>query len=395
MMAETTPSTSIASHFAMLSDPRQAMNQEHLLLDSLVIAICGVIAGGDDWVAVADFGQAKADWFRRFLALPPGIPSPDTGWRVFRFMDPEQFQTCFLTWMQAVSWVTQGQVVAIDGQNLGRSHEQGLGKAAIHMVSAWASAHRLILGQRQVDEKSNELTVIPALLAVLDRSGCIVTIDAMGCQTEIAQTIVDKEADYLLALKENHGTLYEDVTLLFDDLTSSNFTAYAYDHAKTVDKDHGRIEVRQAWTITDPALLRDLRTSAKWPKLHALVKVQAERYVGAQHPLATRYYLSSWHATAADRLAATRTHWSIENGCHWLLDIAFREAECRLRKDHGAQNVAILRHIALTCLNQERSAKVGVKNKRLRTAWDHDYLVTVLATLFPEVAIALDDHPGA
>jgi predicted transposase YbfD/YdcC len=383
MLEASNPSASIASHFATLSDPRQAMNQEHLLLDIVVIAICAVIAGADDWVAVADFGQAKAAWFQRFLALPHGIPAHDTFWRVFRFLDPEQFQSCFLHWIQAVSCVTQGQVIAIDGKKLRRSQDKGLGKQAIHMVSAWASANGLTLGQRKVDDKSNEITAIPALLAVLDLSGCIVTIDAMGCQTEIAQTIVEQDAEYLLALKENQGTLYEDVTLLFDDLAQSNFTAYAYDHAKTVDKDHGRIEVRQAWTITDPAVLRGLRTSKKWPKLHALVKVQAERYLGGQPSLATRYYISSWHAPATDLLLATRTHWSIENSCHWVLDIAFREDECRLRKDHGAQNFAILRHIALNCLKQEPSAKVGIKNKRLRAAWDHDYLLTVLATLFP------------
>jgi predicted transposase YbfD/YdcC len=382
MREESKPGASIVSHFGRLTDPRQAMNQEHLLIDIVVIAICAVIAGADDWVAVADFGQAKAVWFQRFLALPNGIPAHDTFWRVFRLLNPEQFQDCFLAWIQAVSCVTQGQVIALDGKKLRRSQDKGSGKAAIHMVSAWASANGLTLGQRKVDDKSNEITAIPALLEVLDLRGCLVTMDAMGCQTEIAQTIVDKEADYLLALKANQGTLYEDVTLLFDDLTQSDFTAYAYDHAKTVDKDHGRIEVRQAWTITDPALLRCLRTTEKWPNLHTLVKVQAERYVGDHQSLDTRYYISSCHASADHLLAATRTHWSIENSCHWVLDIAFREDESRLRKDHGAQNFAILRHIALNCLNQERTAKRGVKNKRLRAAWDHDYLLTVLSTLF-------------
>lgn len=374
---------SIEQHFGRLVDPRQAMNQEHLFLDILVIAICAIIAGADDWEAVADFGRAKHEWFKRFLSLPQGIPSHDTFWRIFRLLDPEPFQECFLTWVQAVSCVTQGQVIAIDGKKLRRSHDKRGGRNAIHMVSAWASATGLTLGQRKVDDKSNEITAIPALLEVLDIAGCIITIDAMGCQTDIAQTIVDKDADYLLALKANQGTLHEDVGLLFDDLVQSDFTAYAYDHAKTVDKDHGRIEVRQAWTISDPAVLRALRTTNKWPKLRTLVKVQAERYIGAQHTLETRYYLSSLAAPAAHLLAAVRTHWTIENCCHWVLDIAFREDECRLRKDHGAQNFAILRHIALNCLKQERTAKVGVKNKRLRAGWDNDYLLAVLATLFP------------
>jgi predicted transposase YbfD/YdcC len=383
MVEASNPGASIQRQFATLVDPRQAMNQEHLFIDILVIAICAIIAGADDWEAVADFGRAKVEWFKRFLSLPHGIPSHDTFWRVFRLLDPEQFQQCFLAWIQAVSGVTQGEVIAIDGKKLRRSHDKGLGKSAIHRVSAWASATGLTLGQRKVDDKSNEITAIPVLLEVLDLAGCIVTIDAMGCQTEIAQAIVDKDADYLLALKANHGTLHEDVTLLFDDLAQSHFTAYAYDHAKTVDKDHGRIEVRQAWTISDPAILSALRTSDKWPLLHTLVKVQAERYIGAQQTLDTRYFISSLQASAAELLAATRSHWTIENGCHWVLDIAFREDECRLRKDHGAQNFAILRHIALNCLKQERSAKVGIKNKRLRAGWDNDYLLTVLSTLFP------------
>jgi predicted transposase YbfD/YdcC len=383
-MDETTNvSASIEAYFGQLVDPRQMMTQEHRLLDILVIALCAIISGADDWEAVADFGRAKVEWFSRFLALPHGIPAHDTFWRVFRALEPEPFQRCFLEWIQAVSGVTQGQVIAIDGKKLRRSHDKGLGKQAIHMVSAWASVNRLTLGQRKVDDKSNEITAIPALLEVLDLAGCIVTIDAMGCHTAIAQTIVDKEADYLLALKENQLLLYEDVTLLFDDLAQSHFTAYAYDHAKTVDKDHGRIEVRQAWTISDPALLHALRTIDKWPKLRTLVKVQAERYLDSHHTLETRDYISSHSADAAHLLAAIRSHWSIENSCHWVLDLAFREDECRLRKDHGAQNFAILRHIALNCLKQERSAKLGVKNKRLRAAWDHHYLLTLLATLFP------------
>lgn len=376
-------SGSIQSHFAGLSDPRQAMNQEHLLCDIVVIAVCAVICGADDWVAVADFGKAKAAWFPSFLALPHGIPAHDTFWRVFRLLDAEQFQECFLRWIQAVAQITNGQIVAIDGKKLRRSHDKALGKNAIHMVSAWASANGLTLGQRKVDDKSNEITAIPELLKVLDISGCIVTIDAMGCQTEIAQTILAQEAEYLLALKENQGTLYADVALLFDDLAQSNFTAYVHDTAKTVDKDHGRIEVRQAWTISDPALLQALRSPEKWPNLHTLVKLQAERYIGSEHSCETRYFISSWQTSAQKLLAGVRTHWQIENACHWVLDIAFREDESRLRKDNGPQNFAVLRHIALNCLKQERSAKLGIKNKRLRAGWDADYLATVLATLFP------------
>lgn len=382
---ETTKSEfpNIQSYFAPLRDPRNEMNREHLLLDMVVIAICAIIAGADDWVAVADFAVVKETWLCTFLALPSGIPSHDTFWRLFRWLDPEAFENCFLRWIQAVSEVTKGQVIAIDGKKLRRSQDKRNGKAAIHMVSAWASTNRLTLGQRKVDDKSNEITAIPELLQVLEIAGCIVTIDAMGCQTEIAQTIIEKDADYLLALKENQGNLYADVDLLFGDLAQSHDTAYPHDYARTIDKDHGRLEIRQAWTIADPQLLANLRNTAHWPELHTLLKIQAERIIDGKRSLETRYFISSLPTSAAKLLDAARSHWQIENACHWVLDIAFREDESRLRKDHGAQNFAILRHIAHNCLKQERSAPLGTKNKRLRAAWDNDYLLQVLSTLFP------------
>lgn len=382
-METTKPAVpNIQNYFATLSEPRNEMNREHLLLDIVVIAICAIIAGADDWVAVADFAVSKETWLRTFLALPSGIPSHDTFWRLFRWLDPQEFESCFLRWIQTVSEVTKGQVIAIDGKKLRRSHDKSNGQAAIHMVSAWATSNRLTLGQRKVDDKSNEITAIPELLQVLEIAGCIVTIDAMGCQTEIAKTIIEKDADYLLALKENQGSLYADVDLLFDDLAHSNHTAYPHDHAKTIEKDHGRIEIRQAWTIADPQLLTPLRNTAQWPKLHTLLKIQAERIIDGKRSLETRYFISSLQTSATKLLEAARTHWQIENSCHWVLDIAFREDESRLRKDYGAQNFAILRHIALNCLKQERSARIGTKNKRLRAAWDNDYLLQVLATLF-------------
>jgi predicted transposase YbfD/YdcC len=371
----------LMSHFADLADPRERQNQEHKFIDILVITICAALCGADDWVAVAEFGQAKQSWFETFLELPTGIPSHDTFWRVFRHLDPEQFQRCFMSWMASVQTLTGGEVIAIDGKQLRRSHDAAAGKAAIHMVSAWATTNRLVLGQRKVDDKSNEITAIPELLDALDLRGCIVTIDAMGCQTKIAATIVDKEADYLLALKENHGQLYEDVTLLFDDLEQSGFTAYAYDTDKTVDKNHGRIEIREAWVIIEPALIAVLRTAEKWPQLAAVVKVRAERYMKDEQSVESRYFIASFSDHAARVLECVRTHWTIENSLHWVLDIAFREDECRLRKDHGAQNFAIIRHIALNLLNQDRRLKVGIKNKRLRAGWDQDYLLSILQPL--------------
>jgi predicted transposase YbfD/YdcC len=379
---ETNAAANIAQHFASLDDPRVERTREHKLLDILVIAICAVICGANDWEAVAEYGRDNEEWLRTFLKLPSGIPSHDTFWRVFRALNPEQFQACFLHWIQAVSKLTLGQVVAIDGKKLCGSQDKELGRGAIDMVSAWATANQLVLGQRKVADKSNEITAIPALLQTLELSGCIVTIDAIGCQRDIAQTIVEQGADYVLQLKENQPHLYEDVVLLFDDLQQSSFTAYPYDSATTVDKEHGRIELRQAWTISDPTCLRALRNAAHFPNLHTVMKVRLERRLPTRTSVEERYYIASLHAPATTLLAAKRSHWQIENGLHWVLDIAFREDQARLRKDFGPQNFAVLRHIALNALKQETSVKLGLYNKRLKAAWNHHYLLKVLATLF-------------
>ena len=271
------PVASIEHHFADLDDPRVDRTKLHRLLDIVVIAICAVICGADDWVAVEAFGNAKQDWFEELLGLANGIPSHDTFGRVFGQLDPDQFRTCFHAWISEVSEITEGQVIAIDGKTLRRSHDRELGKKAIVMVSAWATANHLVLGQVKVDDKSNEITAIPELLRVLEISGCIVTIDAIGCQKEIAGDILRRDADYVLALKDNQGNLYQDVELLFDDLEESGFSAYKYDQFRTVNKGHGRIEIRQCWTISDPDVLRCLRGANDWQRLKSLVKVQAER----------------------------------------------------------------------------------------------------------------------
>lgn len=376
------PIASLEHYFADLDDPRIDRTKLHKLLDIMVIAICAIICGADDWVAVETFGNAKHNWLKKFLELPNGIPSHDTFGRVFGALDPDQFRSCFLNWISAVSEITQDQVIAIDGKTLRRSHDRVLGKKAIVMVSAWATANGLVLGQMKVDDKSNEITAIPELLQVLEISGCIITIDAMGCQKEIAADIVEQNADYVLSLKENHGNLYEDVELLFDDLEESRFSAYQYDYERTINKGHGRIEIRQCWTISDPDVLRYLRGAKEWEKLTSVVKVQAERRAGQNTTVEDRYYLSSLAGNAQKLLESTRTHWQIENSLHWVLDIAFREDECRVRKGYGAQNLATLRHIAVNLLKQEKTAKIGTKSKRLRAGWDEDYLLKVLSGLF-------------
>ena len=371
---------SIEQHFGDLTDPRVDRTKLHKLVDILVIALCAIIGGADNWEDIADFGRAKIDWFQTFLELPNGIPSHDTFNRVFARLDPQEFRGGFMGWIRAVSEVIGGQVIAIDGKVLRRSHERGIGKAAIDMVSAWASANRLVLGQVKVDDKSNEITAIPQLLQALEVAGCIVTIDAIGCQTEIAETIIDQEADYVLALKDNQGHLFEDVQLLFADLEKSHYKAYAFDYDKTVNKNHGRIEIRECWTISDPQVLRHLRGFENWKNLLTVSRIRAQRLIGEESSCEDRYHIAS--ITGAKRvLWAVRSHWGIENALHWTLDVAFDEDRCRTRKDNGPENFAILRHMALNLLKQEKTCKRGIKGKRLLAAWKDDYLLKVLAGL--------------
>ena len=322
------------------------------------------------------FGKSKEGWLKGFLELPNGIPSHDTFGRVFALLDAQQFQDCFLEWVKAVSDVTRGQVIAIDGKTLRRSHDRSLGKSAIHMVSAWASENRLVLGQVKVAEKSNEITAIPELLALLDVSGCIVTIDAMGCQKEIARLIIEDSGDYVLALKENQGQLYQEVKELFED---EDLVAKTGDFHETVNQGHGRLEHRRCWSIADQECLSYLNSSGKWRGLQSVAKVTGERRIGEQVSIESRYYISSLPGDAKELLWAVREHWGIENSLHWVLDIAFREDESRVRKGHGPENLATIRHMALNLLRRETSSKGGVKARRLRAGWDEAYLLKVLS----------------
>jgi predicted transposase YbfD/YdcC len=298
--------------------------------------------------------------------------------RTFAVIDREAFQQGFLNWMGSVSQLIEG-VVAIDGKQLRRSHDKGIGKEAIHMVSAWSVANGLVLGQRKVDEKSNEITAIPLLLDALDLTGCIVTIDAMGCQREIAQQIVEQEGDYVLSLKGNQGQLHEDVAAMFDYFEGLAFKEIDHDYHKTVNKGHGRLEIRECW-VFEPATWSDyFRTLDKWAGLQSVVMIRSQRQAGEKVTSETRYFITSLAAQAAKILQAARHHWGIENELHWVLDVAFNEDQSRVRQGYAAENLAVIRHLVLNLLSQEQSHKVGKKNKRLRCAWDVEYREKVLS----------------
>jgi predicted transposase YbfD/YdcC len=371
-----TPLGALVDHFSDVEEPRSD-NRRHLLLDIIVIAICAAICDADTWTDVELFGKAKEQWFRNFLELPHGIPSHDTFSRVFAKIDAEQFQEGFRDWIAAVEERTRGEIIALDGKQLRRSHDKAVGKKAIYMVSAWASENSLVLGQRKVDDRSNEITAVPQLLEMLEVAGCIVTTDAMNCQTETAEKVIESDAAYVFVVKENQPRLLEAIQALFDDPDEMRWVDCDYD--RTVDGNHGRIETRQCWTSSDPEYLAYIASFADWPGLQSIGMIEAKRRTNEGTTIKRRYFISSLASNAKQLLHAVRTYWGIENKLHWVLDLAFREDESRIRKGNGPQNSAVLRHIALNLLRREDTANISIRAKRKKAGWDNDYLLKVLA----------------
>ena len=362
----------IRTHFATLEDPR-TKKCDHQLEDIIAITLMASICGADTWTDIAAFGRSKQDWLKTFLALPAGIPSHDTFGRVFALMNPARLQECFLSWVQAVHTATQGQVIAIDGKTARRSFRTKEPQSALHMVSAWACENQLVLGQVATAEKSNEITAIPELLKLLDIKGCLVTIDAMGCQKKIVEQIKNAGGDYVIGLKGNQEKLHEQAADLCQFLLRE---VHWPAQVVTSERGHGRKEKREYWLLDLPE--EGAPFLPEWPSCRSFGQVKATRTVDGKTTTETRYYISSLQGEPQRFAQAVRQHWGIENSLHWCLDLSFREDECRVRKDHGPANLALLRRLTLSLLKQEQTNRCGIKNKRLCCGWNHDYLRKVL-----------------
>lgn len=353
----------------------RADNHRYPLPHLVFIAVCMILCGADDWKMVSKLAKRKQKWLKKYIPLSHGVPSQHTFRRVFARLDPEQFRECFIQWVSAVAERTHGEVIAFDGKTLRRSYDKQDEKAAIPMVNAWASATGMVLGQLKTSEKSNEITAIPALLDMLEVSGCIISTDAMGCQKDIAKKIRSKGADYLLAVKGNHQTLHEDIKLFLDHLACQEKLSESASYHETLDKGHGRLEIRRCWVSTD---VNWLDQRGEWKDLNTIGVVEGERHEGEKVSIERRYFISSLTADAATFMSAVRSHWSVENNLHWSLDISFREDDCRIRKGHGAENMAVFRQLALNLLSQEKTEKLGMMNKRITAAADDEYLELLL-----------------
>jgi len=366
---------SVWDWFAELPDPRRSQGRRHKLMDILAIALCAVLCGADDFTEIEEFGETREAWLRQFLELPHGIPSHDTFGRVFAALDPRAFGRCFMSWVRGVAHLSEGAVVAVDGKAVRRSYDAARDCPAIKLVSAWARENRLSLGQVKVADGSNEITAVPELLRSLAVEGCVVTTDALNCQKEIAAEVRRRGADYVLALKGNHGSLYERVEGFLSSAREGRTHGFQLGEHRTVEKEHGRIEERRFWQVSAP---EDLTASGEWVDLASVGMCEALRELDGEVSRHRRYYLSSLPVEAGKFAEAVRGHWAVENTCHWVLDVVFREDGSRVRAGQAAENFALLRRIVNNLLQQERSVKRGVKAKRLKAALDENYLLKVL-----------------
>lgn len=368
---------SFIEHFKSIEDPRIMRQKQHKLDDIFFITLCAVICGCDGWVSISKFAEMKKTWFEQYLELKNGVPSHDTFGRVFSLIDPKSFQECFSNWITSVVKHALGDVISIDGKCLRGSHDKGNNKAAIHMVSAWSSANKLVIGQVKVDEKSNEITALPELLERLDIAGAVITADALHTQTKTAHLIVEKGADYVLALKGNQSNLHNDVALFFEKTPASLLKTLC--HNTTVDGGHGRVEERQ---ISVCKQIDWLLENHNFPFLASIIRVTSKRFVKDKWSQESRYFISSIkEENAAFFGHCIRSHWGVENNLHWTLDMAFDEDHCRIRKGHSDENMSTFRHLSLNLLKEEKSAKVGIKIKRQMAGWDNEYLLKVLRAI--------------
>ncbi len=372
---------SLVEHFADIKDPRVERTKKHQLTDILVIAILAVIAGAQGWEDIENYGISKQTWLKEFLALPNGIPSDDTLCRVFEFIDPEALNRCFLSWVETLVTKMGGEIIPIDGKTIRGSYDRNQGKSALHVISAWASEQRLVLAQMKVEDKSNEITAIPALLELLDITGAIITIDAIGTQTDIAKKIIDRKADYVLALKANHPTLYNQVKEWFEKAQAEDFQGLDVSYEQRIEKGHHRTEIRQEESVP-VCVIGDLYQPQLWAGLQSVVMVIRVRHLWNKTTREVQFYLTSLHSNAQLLGGAIRKHWGIENEAHWTLDCTFAEDACRIRSNHSPRNFALLRRIALNALNREQTYKRSLRQKMKRTAMDNNYMTQVLSCCF-------------
>lgn len=374
---------SIVDHFTELEDPRIDRHKRHSLIDIIVLTVCAVISGAETWEDIEDYGRYKEEWLVRFLTLPNGIPSHDTIRRLFIRLDPNALQQCFLNWITAIREVTDGDVVAIDGKTLRRSADEAKGKSALHMISAWGAANGMVLGQVKTDDHSNEITAIPTLLDLLKIKGAIVTIDAAGCQTDIAAKVQKKKADYVLAVKGNQSTLLEDAQFAFAEVEQKDLDDGWVDYNKTVDKGHGRIEIREYYQTDEIAWSARIKD---FPGARSFGMVRSTRIIGEKRTTETRYYISSLPMNAEQFGHAVRTHWSVENSLHWTLDMTFREDDSRMRTGYSAENFAMMRRIALGLVKRDTQSKRSLKRRRKICGYDNSYLERLLFNSDTEIA---------